>query len=56
MRPDSMRAFDDSSRMIESDVTLLPEPLSPTMPSVRPSSRRKESWSTARTTPSSVWK
>ena len=27
--------------MIESDVTLLPEPLSPTMPSVRPCSRLK---------------
>ena len=27
-----------SSRMIESDVTLLPEPLSPTMPSVWPCS------------------
>ncbi len=36
MRPVSMRAFDERSRMIESDVTLLPEPLSPTMPSVRP--------------------
>ncbi len=48
MRPVSMLAFDDSSRMIESDVTLLPEPLSPTMPSVRPSSRRNERSSTAR--------
>ena len=56
MRPVSMLAFDESSRMIESDVTLLPEPLSPTMPSVRPGSRRNERSSTALTTPSSVWK
>ena len=47
MRPDSIRAVDANSRMIESDVTLLPEPLSPTMPSVRPCSMRNEMSSTA---------
>ncbi len=35
-------------------VTLLPEPDSPTMPSVRPCSTLNETPSTARTTPSSV--
>ena len=54
--PVSIRAVDDSSRMIESDVTLLPEPLSPTIPSTRPCSMRNEMSSTAFITPSSVWK
>src|ERR1700755_706200 len=40
--------------MIVSPVTLLPEPDSPTMPSVRPSSTENETPSTARTTPSAV--
>src|SRR3970040_501192 len=39
--------------MIESAVTLLPQPDSPTMPRVRPRSRRKSTPSTARTTPRS---
>src|SRR4051794_34980638 len=39
--------------MIESAVTLLPQPDSPTMPSVRPRSRRKSTPSTARTSPRS---
>src|SRR6185312_1179237 len=42
------------SRRIESDVTLLPEPLSPTMPIVSPSSRSKLTPLTAWTLPSRV--
>jgi hypothetical protein len=56
IEPDSIFADEDNSRMIDSDVTLFPDPLSPTMPSVRPASTRNEMSSTARTTPSSVWK
>src|SRR6267142_3642804 len=41
-------------RMIESAVTLLPQPDSPTMPSVRPRARLKSTPSTARTSPCSV--
>ena len=41
--------------MIDSDVTLLPEPLSPTMPSVRPSSPERNVVHGA-DDPSSVWK
>src|SRR5258706_1159434 len=44
-----------TSPMIESAVTLLPQPDSPTMPSVRPRSRRKLTPSTARTSPCSPW-
>src|SRR5579863_980990 len=44
------------SRMIDSAVTLLPEPDSPTMPSVSPRCRSKLSPLTARTMPSSVAK
>jgi hypothetical protein len=40
--------------MIESEVTLLPQPLSPTMPSVRPRSSEKLTPSTARNSPSSA--
>ena len=40
--------------MIERAVTLLPEPDSPTMPSVSPAATVKLTPSTARTTPSSV--
>src|SRR5437660_8038266 len=40
-------------RMIESAVTLLPQPDSPTMPSVRPRARLKSTPSTARTSPCS---
>ena len=40
--------------MIESDVTDLPEPDSPTMPSVEPGSTANDSPLTAATTPSSV--
>src|SRR5262245_49248798 len=42
------------SRMIESDVTLLPEPLSPTIPSVSPRSRWNDTSLTALTMPSCV--
>src|SRR5437868_10972202 len=46
--------------MIESAVTLLPQPDSPTMPSVRPRSSRRLTPSTARTSPCSprneVWR
>jgi hypothetical protein len=34
-------------RMIDNDVTLFPQPLSPTMPSVRPGSTSNETSSTA---------
>ena len=44
------------SPMIVRQVTLFPEPDSPTMPSVSPRSRVNETPSTALTTPSSVWK
>ena len=39
-----------SSRMIESEVTLLPQPDSPTMPTVPPSGTSNETPSTARST------
>jgi len=39
---------------IASDVTLLPDPDSPTIPSVRPRSTANDTPSTALTTPSSV--
>jgi hypothetical protein len=42
--------------MMLSAVTLLPQPDSPTMPSVRPRSRLKSTPSTARTSPASVSK
>src|SRR5687768_2217682 len=42
-----------TSPMMESAVTLLPQPDSPTMPSVRPRSRLKSTPSTARTSPRS---
>src|SRR3954471_1898519 len=44
------------SRMIESAVTLLPQPDSPTMPSVSPGETSNDTPSTARVTPSSVKK
>src|SRR6266508_4114593 len=45
-----------SRRMIESDVTLLPQPDAPTMPRVSPGGIEKLTPSTARTTPSMTWK
>src|SRR5438132_2175546 len=45
-----------TSPMIDSAVTLLPQPDSPTMPSVRPRSREKSTPSTARTSPRSLAK
>ena len=42
------------SPMIESALTLLPQPLSPTMPTISPSSTEYEMPSTASTTPLSV--
>src|SRR5438132_8534185 len=45
---------DAMSRMIESAVTLLPEPDSPTIPSVSPSFSSNDKPLTARTMPSSV--
>src|SRR3954447_24199903 len=52
--PPAMRPGGCGTRpMIDSAVTLLPEPDSPTMPSVRPRSRRKSTPSTARTSPRS---
>ena len=53
--PASTRPGRSTIRRIERAVTLLPQPLSPTMPSVRPGSRSKETPSTARTMPSSWW-
>src|SRR5690242_13725422 len=43
-------------RRMERAVTLLPQPDSPTIPSVRPANRSKDVPSTARTTPSSAKK
>ena len=48
--PDAMRAAGGSKRMIESASVVLPEPDSPTMPSVSPASRRNEMSETASTT------
>ncbi len=45
-----------SRRMIDSDVTLFPQPDSPTMPSVSPGMIEKLTPSTALTTPSITWK
>src|SRR5215475_14456595 len=57
MEPSTMRPGGcGMSRMIESAVTLLPQPDSPTTPSVSPLSMWKSTPSTARTTPSSVKK
>ncbi len=47
---------DGISRMMDRDVTLLPQPDSPTMPSVLPFSKSKLMPSTAGTRPSSDWK
>src|SRR5690349_10940402 len=49
-----MRAGSSSRRMIDFAQTLLPEPDSPTMPSVSPRRRSKLTPSTARTGPASV--
>ena len=57
MRPVSMRPGGEATnRSTDSAVTLLPQPDSPTMPSVAPAGRSKLTPSTAGTTPSSVWK
>jgi hypothetical protein len=53
--PASMRPGGRMSRSTESAVTDLPHPLSPTMPSVSPGSTSKETPSTERATPASVW-
>ena len=52
----SIRPGESISRMIESAVTLLPQPDSPTRPSVRPCWSEMVTPSTARMTPSLVWK
>ncbi len=52
MRPDG----GGTSRMIDSAVTDLPQPLSPTTPSVSPRASESDTPSTALTTPSRVWK
>ena len=49
-----MRPFCAIKRMIDSEVTDLPEPDSPTMPSVAPGSTANDSPLTAATVPSSV--
>src|SRR2546430_270478 len=55
--PSTVRPGGDAiRRRIESDVTLLPQPDSPTMASVSPRTTEKETPSTARTTPSRVKK
>ncbi len=56
MAPPTMRAGSSSSRIRDSAVTLLPDPLSPTMPSVSPGPTVKDTPSTARTAPASVRK
>ena len=52
--PPAIRAGSSSSRMMDLAVTLLPDPDSPTMPSVSPGRRSKLTPSTARTMPASV--
>ena len=49
---DGARGRGGSSRMIDSAVTLLPQPDSPTMPSVSPAWTSNDTPSTARTMPS----
>src|SRR5688572_28292406 len=57
MLPPTMRPGGDATRrMMESDVTLLPHPDSPTTASVSPGATEKETPSTARTMPSRVKK
>ena len=56
MLPECTWAVAASSRMIVSDVTDLPDPDSPTTPSVCPGSIWNETSSTALTTPRSMWK
>src|SRR6267143_1133739 len=56
MRPAATRPGGGTSRMMDSEVTLFPQPLSPTSPSTSPLSIEKLTPSTARRTPSSVWK
>ena len=57
IRPDGNRAGGDGTRpMIAMADTDLPEPDSPTMPSVSPGLTDQLTPSTARTTPLSVWK
>src|SRR5207247_10101088 len=51
MRPPAIRLARGSNRMIESAVIDLPEPDSPTMPSVSPASTVSDTWSTARISP-----
>src|SRR5262245_25848575 len=53
-RPAVMRPGAGTSRMIDSDVTLLPQPDSPTRPSISPRSIEKLMPSTARTAPALV--
>ncbi len=57
IEPPTMRPVSGAiSRRIDSAVTDLPQPDSPTMPSVSPAARSKEMPSTARTMPSAVKK
>jgi len=57
MLPSTMRPGGEAiSRRMESEVTVLPQPDSPTTASVSPGSTEKETPSTARTTPSRVKK
>ncbi len=52
MLPPAMTPFRGTMRRIDCDVTLLPQPDSPTMPSTRPRLTSKETPSTARSVPS----
>ena len=54
MRPATICPGGGTSRMIDSDVTLLPQPDSPTSPSTSPRSMAKLTPSTARTVPAPV--
>src|SRR5580704_994864 len=57
IEPPTMRAtFSGRSRMTDNAVTLLPQPDSPTMPSVSPAATSKLTPSTARVTPSALKK
>src|SRR5262245_32722828 len=56
IEPPTIRPGDETSRITDMAITLLPHPLSPTSPSVLPRGIVSDTSSTALTTPSSVKK
>ena len=55
IEPEVVAVLELFSRMSEDAVTDLPEPLSPTIPSVSPLRKSNETLLTAATSPSGVW-